>query len=363
MRTPLISVVMPVRNGERYLSDALDSISTQTFSDFELLVIDDGSTDSTSAILAEFQGRDPRTKVHKNPGKGLVDALNYGVASATAPLIARMDADDICLPQRLQRQHDFLSKCPEIAVLGTQVISVDAGGLPIAKTPRLPHSPDEIAKSLLKGCCIRHPTVLFRREAFDRVGGYRNQLVNAEDYDLWLRIAEHDQLANLSEQLLLYRVHPDQVSREREWSQRLSRNLALLAALERRRTGTDLITSYFCFSEGVSRQQCRGLGCANRVCESVRAMGIAEKLVLDTKASLSREDGWEMLRYVSKNTIGDGKKPGHGVLMAVCREAARQQAPLLFATALGLALHSHLGRTMRSLAGNSRSGRLTKESL
>lgn len=346
---PKISVVLPVRNGELYLSAALHSILTQTFVKFELIVVDDGSSDKTPEILSEFQKRDTRVRIVCNPGVGLVDALNYGVRIASAPLIARMDADDVCLPERFQLQYDFLTAHPEVAVLGTQVIFVDHIGLPISKTPRLPQQPDDVARLLLKGCCIRHPTVVFRREAFERAGGYRNELVDAEDYDLWLRIAERALLANLPEQLLYYRVHSSQVSTCKEWSQRLSRNLALVAALERRRTGEDPLPSYACFSKGAARQQCRGLGCGNRLCESVRAMGIAEALVSDKQAVLSREDGWEMLRYVSRNTIGDGRKPGHRVLMALCREAARRRAPLQLAAALGLALRKHPARTLRSL--------------
>ena len=167
-RRPKISVIVPVKNGERYLSDALQSVLKQTFADFELLVVDDGSTDSSADIISAIQKRDTRVKVLSNPGYGLVDALNFGVASACAPLIARMDADDICLPERFQRQYDFLAARPEVAVVGTQVIFVDERGVPKAKSPNLPQAPDAIARLLLKGCCIRHPTVLFRREAFKR---------------------------------------------------------------------------------------------------------------------------------------------------------------------------------------------------
>lgn len=346
-RDPKISVVVPVKNGEKYLFDALQSVLTQSFSDFELLVVDDGSTDSSPDILAAFQQRDARVKVLSNPGSGLVDALNFGVASACAPLIARMDADDICLPERFQRQYDFLTAHPDVAVVGTQVIFVDEHGLRKAKSPSLPLTPDSVARLLLKGCCIRHPTVLFRREAFEQAGGYRHELVDAEDYDLWLRIADHASLANLSDALLYYRVHSGQVSKRKEWSQRLSRNLALQAALERQRGDKDPIASYACFSKCATRQRCQGLDCPNRLCESVRAFGIVEALVSDKQGPLSREEGWQILDYVSRNTIGDGKKPSHGVLMALCRQAVQRRAPLQLIAALSLAIRSHPGRTLR----------------
>lgn len=350
MRTPEISVVLPIKNNARYIFDAIESVLTQTFADFELLVIDDGSTDATVAIISEFQRSDTRIRVLKNPGAGLVDALNYGVTSASAGLIARMDADDCCQPTRFQRQYDFLNDHPEVAVVGTQVTFIDEHGALVNDITTYPETPQAIDRMLLKRCCLGHPTVFFRREAFEAVGGYRNELVDAEDYDLWLRMAEHYALANLPERLVLYRRHSAQVSEQRKWPQRLSRNLALAATKERRRTGQDPIGAYHCFEKSVARQGCQGSGCAGCVCESVRVFSNAESILSEQSTALTRDDIRDMLRYLSRNTMGDGQRSRLLVLVALCREAARRRAPVELAAALGLALWSHPGRTVLWLA-------------
>src|SRR5262249_33711723 len=230
---PRISVILPVKDGAAFAGAAIASILQQTFRDFELLIIDDGSSDGSIEIAERFCQADTRVGLLSNPGSGLVDALNFGVSAASAPLIARMDADDIALPVRLQRQYDFLNSHPEIDVAGTQVSFIDEQGALTGKTTALPESPDAIAKTLLKYCCLRHPTVVIRRTALERAGGYRRQVPAAEDLDLWLRIAEHGQLVNLPEPLLLYRLHAAQVSQHKIWTQRLSRNLAIISAQER----------------------------------------------------------------------------------------------------------------------------------
>ena len=349
MPSPSMSVIVPVRNSERYISESVNSVLSQAFADFELLVIDDGSSDATEAILAEFQKADPRLRVFKNPGAGLVDALNHGIACASSELIARMDADDVCLPDRLQRQYDYLGGHPEIAAVGTQVRFIDEQGALTEEKIILPESPQTIAEMLLKGCCLRHPTVVMRREALERLGGYRQELVYAEDYDLWLRMSEHYALANLPETLLLYRVHAAQISEQKEWSQRLARNLALFAAVERRRGGEDPIGSYACFEQGSVKQTCRGLGCAGCICESVRAFDRAETVLFEPDAALSRDDVRDMLSYLSRNRMGDGQKSRVLVLIALCRVAIRLYAPSLFLIALAMALHAHPGRTLQWL--------------
>ena len=354
MPSPSMSVIVPVRNSERYISESVNSVLSQTFADFELLVIDDGSSDATEAILAEFQKADPRLKVFKNPGAGLVDALNHGIARASSELIARMDADDVCLPDRLQRQYDYLGVHPEIAAVGTQVRFIDEHGALTDEKIRLPESPQTIAEMLLKGCCLRHPTVVIRREALERLGGYRQELAYAEDYDLWLRMSEHYALANLPETLLLYRVHAAQISEQKEWSQRLARNLALLAANERRAGRLDPIGSYNCFDKDAQGQRCKRQGCADCVCETVTAFRVAGELVSGRKAETTKEHIALTLRYVSQNTMGDGKKSQMRVLMALLRDGAIRGSLPQLTSALGVAIRLHPGRTLRALLGLSR---------
>ena len=241
---PLVSVVLPVRNGLPYLPASVNSILDQTYENFELIAIDDGSTDETRDWLAARSLLDNRLRFLDNRGTGLVDALNYGVSQSKGDYIARMDADDIAMPRRFERQVKFLEANPFIAVLGTQVLPIDAKGDPAGKVTALPTDPATIANALLeKGCVFRHPTIMARREALQSMGGYRADLTYAEDFDLWLRMAERFQLANLPDVTLFYRSHPQSISNARQMEQQLAHSLALLSAQRRRRGLSDPIES------------------------------------------------------------------------------------------------------------------------
>jgi glycosyltransferase involved in cell wall biosynthesis len=350
MTKPLISVVLPVKNGGAHISRAVKSVMAQTFQDFELLVIDDGSTDATRGVVSGLQASDPRIRLLRNPGAGLVDALNYGVSVSSGVLIARLDADDVCLPERFQRQRDYLAAHPGVAVVGSQVSFIDEQGGLTGKTTALPESPGAIDRALLQYCCLRHPTIMMRRDAFLAVGGYRRQFPAAEDFDLWLRVAERFRLANLPEALLLYRLHPAQVSEQAAWTQRSSRNLALLSARERRQGREDPINTYACYSAGARAHVCRNKGCQTDLCQAVRALRLAELLICGPAPELSLEDARLTLRYLSRNTIGDGQSRRLLALVALCQAAIRLRAPMLSAAALGMALYIHPGRTVRLLA-------------
>ena len=200
-----LSVVLPVFNGEASLDEAISSITRQSFGDFELLVVDDGSSDGSAAIARRHAAADPRVKLRSNPGKGLVAALNHGIEQASADLIARMDADDVALPARFERQMARMGGEPDLLVLGTATIRVDDRGKELEVTIP-PADPAEISRRLDRGNPIAHPTVVMRRAAVRAVGGYRRAYVRAEDYDLWLRLAERGKLANLEEPLLRYRI-------------------------------------------------------------------------------------------------------------------------------------------------------------
>lgn len=230
----LISVILPVYNGEPYLADAVESIRSQSFADFELLAIDDQSADGSARYLQRMVERDPRIRLLSNPRKGLVEALNLGLASARGAFIARMDADDVSAPDRFQRQADFLTANPAIAVVGSAMTLIDGAGQVIGETD-YPTEPARIHRALDRmSCALAHPTVMARRSVLAGLGGYREGLRYAEDYDLWLRVAEGHRLANLPERLLRYRRHDGSVSQTHSYNQQLATHVAWLCARARR---------------------------------------------------------------------------------------------------------------------------------
>lgn len=214
---------MAVYNSEKYLKESVESILAQTFRDFELIVIDDGSRDNTPAILQSFT--DKRIRIITNPENiGLPNSLNIGIKESLGCYIARQDADDISLPERLQKQFDYLEKHTKIAVLGTAAKVIQFGGKikPQRKTPLvLPTFQD-----CLKGTPFTHGSVVIRKEFLDNACLYDDFFGGVEDYELWLRIAKHFPIANLREPLYMYRLHDGQVTRKNQSSSLL---LSLLA--------------------------------------------------------------------------------------------------------------------------------------
>ncbi|MDQ7849470.1 MAG: glycosyltransferase [Armatimonadota bacterium] len=199
-----IDVVMAVRNGGRYLQEAVDSMLGQSYPHIQLIVVDDGSTDATPQILAEAAARDPRVKVIRRLQSGLSRSLNAGIQSGQAPYVARMDADDISLPDRLAVQVAFLERNPDVALLGTACYDLDYSGR-IRSRLEMPQTDAAIRRALIRYNPFFHSTVMMRRAALERVGLYREDLTGAEDYDLWFRFALYYRLANLSYPLVCRR--------------------------------------------------------------------------------------------------------------------------------------------------------------
>jgi glycosyltransferase involved in cell wall biosynthesis len=209
---PKVSVLMPVYNGKRYLREAIDSILNQTFRDFELLIVDDGSTDGSPDIVSSYA--DPRIRLIANPtNQGLMVVLNQGNRLAQAEYIARMDCDDISLPQRLAKQVEYLDRHPDIAIVGAQCIYIDTNGqiFPPQFVFRCAKEPSSIRWTASYECPFVHPLVMYRKQVvWDKLGGYDEKISFAEDFELWLRLLRNNyQGANIDETLLKYRIHPN----------------------------------------------------------------------------------------------------------------------------------------------------------
>jgi len=229
------SVLMPVFNAEQYIDEAVESVLAQTFRDFELLLLNDGSTDGTLNKLEVFAKRDTRCKIITGPNVGIVATLNKGLQLAKCPLIFRMDADDICLPTRFQQQVDYMAQHPECLVLGTAIYLIDNAGRRIMEM-QVPKDHAKIDHANLQGdgSHVFHPTWLMRRDAMVQLGGYREVCRHAEDLDLLLRAAEVGELHNLGNVLLLYRQHASSIGYAKRKEQVLATQLAVSEACQRR---------------------------------------------------------------------------------------------------------------------------------
>ncbi len=202
--SPLVSVVMSVYNGEKYLRDAIDSILNQTYENFEFIIINDGSTDATSKILSEYRQKDNRVIVHAQENMGLTKSLNKGCNFAKGEFIARMDADDISLPTRIEKQVQYLFGHPEIGLIGTYVENLGQPERKLKK-PAIPDD-DRFLRNYLttKNSVFTHGSVMFRKSIFDKAGGYRFPF--SEDHELWLRMLQYCRLGIVQE--ILYRFRP-----------------------------------------------------------------------------------------------------------------------------------------------------------
>lgn len=212
--SPAVSVLLPVYNAQRYLSTALASLAEQTMADFEVICVDDGSTDQSSRILDLFARRDSRFRVYSQSNGGIVSALNAGLAKCSSDIVIRMDADDIAHPDRLGRQVFLMTQKPEIGICGSWVRFVDASCRPLF-TYQVPIEHREIVSELLagNGGCLIHPAIAFRKAAVEAVGGYREEALWFEDFDLYLRLRNTVGFFNIPETLLEYRQHSASVNR------------------------------------------------------------------------------------------------------------------------------------------------------
>jgi glycosyltransferase involved in cell wall biosynthesis len=222
---PLISVVLPVWNGERYLVESIDSILSQTLSDLELIVVDDGSTDRSLEIIRSY--KDPRVRVFVRERQGLAPTLDFGIQRARARWIARQDADDASHPQRLELQMQTLEENPE-AILCYCDVELVGESVYFPSIERFPHTMGLLAMQLCYQCPIAHSSVIFDRGAYREVGGYSVSEQYAEDFGLWGRLIRYGDFVSLPKKLVKFRLHGESITtRARGDHNEMARGIAI----------------------------------------------------------------------------------------------------------------------------------------
>jgi len=221
MSIPTVSVIMPAYNSRRYVGQTVQSILDQTLGDFEFIIVDDGSTDGTLGVLQQYAAKDPRITLISRPNTGIVGACNDALAQTRGEFVARIDSDDVAMPNKHARQVAYLREHPECVAVGTFVETIDPyNGVLERLVHQVEHA--DIDRELMRGrgFAMVNPSVMMRGEALKRVGGYRKQYETAEDLDLFLRLGEVGKLHNLPEYLLQYRQHYESINHTKHDLQR-----------------------------------------------------------------------------------------------------------------------------------------------
>ncbi len=225
---PSLSVAMSVYNGERFLVAAIESVLAQSFPEFEFLIIDDGSSDASAAIIRRFAERDNRIRPILRENRGLIVSLNQLLGEARAPIIARMDADDISHPDRFAQQMAFLEANPDHGIVGSWSEDIDENGRPWpVDAPDHPLTHEEFLHNIRHGGpLLCHPVVMYRGDVVRQAGGYHAAFKHCEDHDLWLRLSSITKMANIPERLIRYRHYPEQVSKRHATQQQIGAAVA-----------------------------------------------------------------------------------------------------------------------------------------
>lgn len=212
--SPPVTVLMSCYNGEKWLSESIESILSQSFKDFEFLIIDDGSRDRSLSILKEYEKKDPRIHIVSKKNSGLPDSLNIGLKKAKGKWIARLDADDIAEPERLLKQYDLTKSDPQLILIGSAFREIDQDGI-TGKIQYYPADHKNLKMNLQTSRrFFAHSSAFYLKEMALKAGGYRPRIKKSEDYDLWLRLSEMGKFASIQEALIRFRSHPDQISHE-----------------------------------------------------------------------------------------------------------------------------------------------------
>jgi glycosyltransferase involved in cell wall biosynthesis len=235
---PVISVVMSVYNGQKYLCESIDSILNQTYKNFGFIIINDGSEDNSLDILLGYQTRDNRVLIVNQNNIGLTRSLNRGIKVAASEYIARQDADDISLPTRLEKQLNYMENHPQVSVIGCLGDFFNADG--VLRTTKVPkYSQDGIKRHLASKNLFMHGSAMIRKSCLAKVGLYREFFRHSQDYDLWLRLSQYFDIAILPEHLYQYRVTPQAISVSRWPIQKQYADIAGKLHAERLATGRD----------------------------------------------------------------------------------------------------------------------------
>jgi glycosyltransferase involved in cell wall biosynthesis len=223
LNNPKVTVLMPAYNDGKYIHEAISSVLEQSFTDFELLIINDGSTDETEKIIRSF--KDPRIILINKENKGIAAALNTGLNIARADYIARFDADDICYPNRLKIQYDFITNYPQYSVIGSAADYIDADGQYIFTHHPAGHLNEEIQQLKYSVCPFIHSSVIYKKELIINSGGYNEHAYTYEDHFLWVNILSNEKACNLSQPLIKVRLNPESVTIDEKWHSRKFRSI------------------------------------------------------------------------------------------------------------------------------------------
>jgi len=209
---PLLSIIMPVFDSSLYLGAAIESMLNQTFSDFEIIVLDDCSQDDSFQIAQAYAQMDSRIRTYRNiRNMQLASTLNRAAKLSRGAYLARMDSDDLSLPRRLERQIALLENNPSIAIVGCNIVIIDASGKKVGLR-RYYHQDTEIRKKIFFFSPFCHPAIMMRKSMLLACGGYNEQYIPAEDYELYFRIGKIGHFANINEYLFQYRINPNSIS-------------------------------------------------------------------------------------------------------------------------------------------------------
>ncbi|XZF16653.1 glycosyltransferase [Chitinophagaceae bacterium MMS25-I14] len=222
-RKPAVTVLLPAYNVAGYIKDAVESVLQQQFTDFELLIINDGSTDNTLEVLSQFH--DERIRIVSQENQGVVGALNNGLKLCRTELIARFDADDICYPDRLQLQYDFMNAHPDYVAVGGDVAYIDQHGEFVFTYHSKAYRDEDIRKIISTECSLVHSAVMYRKSAVLQAGGYDKNAWTFEDHFLWKKLLGIGKICNLRKTLIAVRFNPGSVTVDERWRGKEFRSL------------------------------------------------------------------------------------------------------------------------------------------